>query len=97
MANNPVPSDVRSGTSTCLFISFFTAVSYLIIIDHGDRLPAPPCSVRIPYSCVPNLDISSRAYHKAISTLAKQVHHDKHNLKTCSDASFPVLMEVGMS
>ena len=49
--------------------------------------PAPRCTlVRIPYSLVPGMDTTSVAYHKALSTLAKQVH-DSHALVPCPAAA----------
>jgi hypothetical protein len=79
-----------------IFLYFYPAY---LFTDRGDKFPAPPCSVRIPYSLVSGLDISSRAYHKAISTIAKQKNHDRHDLVTCSkavDTSLSVPMDIGM-
>jgi hypothetical protein len=69
-----------------------------VIIDNGDKFSTTHCSVRIPYSILPNLNFSSRAYQKAISTLAKQTHFDSHKLKTCSksdDARLSAAMDIG--
>jgi hypothetical protein len=97
MANDPAPSNIHTGDYLLFLPPSFYCWFTFIFVDHGDKFSAPPSSVRLPYSCVPNLDISSRAYQKAIATLAKQAHHEKHDLVSCPDTRLPVLMEIGLS
>jgi hypothetical protein len=47
--------------------------------------------VRIPYSLIPGMDISSSAYYKAVSVLSKQVHART----ICLEAGSPVLPLMG--
>jgi hypothetical protein len=52
----------------------------------------------MPYSLVPELDVSSRAYQKAISTLTKQAKHDQVGSKSRSKAGTsqgPAPMDLG--
>ena len=52
-----------------------------VILDNGSVRPSSVC---LPYSLVPGMDIASVAYDKAVSTIAKQINANAHNL--CLDS-----------
>lgn len=56
-------------------------------------VPETPTTVCLPYSLVPGLDMSSRSYQRAISTLAKQ-----QPIQTSVTAKTPLvsILERGM-
>ena len=63
-----------------LIFDFFCYSLIFGWIDHSSSVPH--CMVRLPYSMIPGMDISSLAYQKALSVIAKQ-HHDDHAFVSC--------------
>ena len=67
----------------------------VVVPDNG----ASSTCVRLPYSLVPGMDVSSVAYQKAITTLAKQYHCRSHGPISCSKLDseiFQTMANLGM-
>jgi hypothetical protein len=93
-----VPMDIDTGTFLCLVVSYFHldfSGTRSIVPDNG---VAPSC-VRLPYSLIPGMDISSASYQKAISVLAKQAcqPHDPVPCSKLESEIFRSLAKLGAS
>lgn len=88
-AGSSAPMDTSPGKSIfLLFFWFHISTSIVLDVENNSSKSIRPCTVRIPYSSIPGMDLSSRAYLKAISTLRKQVHgSDEHHLASCTKSS----------
>jgi hypothetical protein len=61
------------------------SIDQCFVLDHSlvvkNIKDSVPSTVRMPYSLIPSIDFSSRAYQRALATLGKQVIADKSNDK----------------
>ena len=88
-------------SSSHIYLTFLSMLTFLFTLATNNSLVKgkQACTVRLPYSSVPGMDFSSRAYAKALATLAKQVHKDHNAIScfTCSKSSDDNSMDIGMS
>ena len=88
-------------SSSHIYLTFLSMLTFLFTLatNNSSVKGKQACTVCLPYSSVPGMDFSSRAYTKALATLTKQAHKDHNTIScfTCSKSSNDNSMDIGMS